>query len=112
MPVNPELLAQALMQARQSALPRGQIEEGNIDLFNRPQVRNPDGSVSTVFSMSQSDGQHEVLIPRVSPDGRMLSPQEAWQNYLQTGQHLGKFTSPKHATEYAQALHRQQENLK
>lgn len=79
---------------------------GNIDLTNRPRVQNDDGSISTVRSMSFQDVDgHEVLVPTVSPDGRVLSDEEAIALYRATGQHLGKFTTPEAATDFAQRIH-------
>lgn len=91
----------------------GKITAGNIDLANRPQVKNPDGSISTVRSMSfsESQGGAEILIPTVSPDGKLLTNKEAIDLYHQTGQHLGIFDTPQHADAYAQALHKTQEQF-
>lgn len=85
------------------------IEPGNIDILNRPEVQNPDGSISTVRSISVNIDGVEVLIPTVSPNGRIMSDDEAVQRYLQTGEHLGKFRTPAEATAYANALHDQQD---
>jgi hypothetical protein len=84
----------------------GQTERGNVDLFAQPKVTNPDGTTSTVDSLSVNIDGQEVLLPTVTPDGRHLkSPEEAIAEYQQSGKHLGKFDSPASATAYAQQLH-------
>lgn len=87
------------------------LEPGNIDLAARPVVQNPDGTISTVRSLSFGTDQGEVLIPTVSDDGRLLSDDEAIQNYYQTGRHLGIFATPEEATSYAESLHGAQEQF-
>lgn len=87
----------------------GRYGLGNIDLYNRPQVRNADGSISTVRSLSFNDGNNEVLIPTVSNDGRILSDNDAIDNYYKTGQYLGKFNTVDEANNYAQRLHNEQD---
>ena len=79
-------------------------EPGNIDLFNRPSVLNPDGSRSTVRSISINEGGIEVLIPTVVRN-RVVSNQEAIDEYRRTGKHLGKFSSVREADAYAKRLH-------
>ena len=83
---------------------------GNIDLTSRPRVRNPDGTISTVRSMSIGTDQGEVLIPTVIGD-RVVSEQEAIDYYMKSGQHLGIFPDTKTADAYAKALHKQQEQF-
>lgn len=90
------------------AAPRGQLQAGNIDLHKRPVVHNKDGSISTVRSMSVNFDGQEVLIPTVSPDGKILSDEDAIQLYRKTGQHLGKFKSVRDADAYAEQLHNEQ----
>jgi hypothetical protein len=86
-----------------------QLEEGNIDLYNRPLVKNPDGSTSTVRSITVGmDGRHYVL-PTVHPEGRIMSNDEAVDYFKKTGQHLGAFDDPKAADDFAEQLHKQQE---
>ena len=62
---------------------------GNIDLTQRPIVPNPDGSFSTVRSMSFNE--------------------DAIKHYRDTGQHLGKFGTVQEADAYAEQLHKDQE---
>jgi hypothetical protein len=92
-------------------LPNGMVKEGNIDLTKRPVVRNKDGSISTVRSMSVNFDGVEYLIPTVSPAGAVVSDDEAIKMFLNSGQHLGVFANPSYATEYAKRLHEQQEKM-
>jgi len=89
----------------------GLIERGNIDLFSRPIVKNPDGTISTVRSTSFNVDGQEVLVPTVTDDGKIISDEEALMKYFETGKHLGKFETPDQATQYAKKLHEQQANL-
>jgi len=95
----------------QPQLARGQRTAGNIDLTNRPTVRNPDGSISTVRSISANFDGNEVLIPTVSDDGRILSDDDAIAAYQRTGRNLGVFDTPENATAYAESLHSQQAQM-
>ncbi len=97
------------MFAGQGAFPQGEVEHGNIDLNNRPKVANPEtGGESTVWSMSIGTPKGEVLIPRVSDDGRILSKDEAIKQFHKSGKHLGIYSSPEEATQVAEAIHQQQ----
>ncbi len=87
---------------------RGLLSPGNLSLNNRPQVVNPDGSISTVRSMSVNFGDGETLIPTVGYGGGILSDDEAVAEYLRSGRHLGKFDTVDNADAYAERLHNQQ----
>ena len=91
--------------------PAFQKPVGNIDLNNRPIVKNEDGSISTVRSMSFNEDGKEILIPTISDDGRVMSDNEAIQVYRQTNRYLGKFDSIEEANKYAENLHNSQEKL-
>ena len=82
---------------------------GNIDVTKQPIVQNPDGTVSTVRSMSANINGKEVLLPTVSQDGRILSNQEAIDEYKRTGRNLGVFNTVEEANNAAQNLHLQEQ---
>lgn len=100
---------------------KGLIEPGNLNLNNRPIVKNSDGSISSEYSVSIGDDKgREILVPTVvngrflTPDGKKPksgSPEEkqmfkrAVQHYEQTGEHLGIFKSPEDADAYAERVH-------
>ena len=96
-----------------SSDPIGRMGAGNIDLYNRPQYRQPDGSLSTVNSISIGTDEGEVLIPTIGRDAKgnpvQWTDDEAIENYFRTGQYLGKFKTPEEADRYAEMLHNQQE---
>ena len=94
----------------------GRYGRGNIDLYNRPQYINEDGSVSTVRSMSFGDEfGNEILVPTIAFDKNgspySMSDDEAIARYYETGEYLGLFKSIEEAEEYAEKLHEQQEQL-
>jgi hypothetical protein len=90
------------------ALEAGLLIPGNIDLNARPVVRNPDGSISTVRSMSVGMDDRQYLIPTVSDEGTILPEQEAIELFRKSGRHLGVFDTPENASAYAKELSRMQ----
>ena len=115
---DPELMERTLaaydqshpeVQGPSSANAYGAVEPGNIDLSRRPWVQNEDGSVSTVRSMGINMDGKEYLIPTVSDDGRVMSDDEAVDEFRRSGRHLGVYDSPEASTAAAEAIHRDQE---
>ena len=87
----------------------GLLVPGNINIHQRPVVKNADGSISTVRSMTFTDDDgRAVLIPTVLPGRGVVPPQQAIDHYYRTGEHLGIFEHPDLADAYARALHEQQ----
>lgn len=94
----------------------GMKQAGNINIMHRPNVSNPDGTWSSVRTISIGTDKGEVLIPTVSDgsDGkppRVMTNDEAIAEYKRTGKNLGIFDTPEHATAYAEKLHEQQAHL-
>lgn len=77
---------------------------GNLPLDIRYQVKNQDGTVSTVRTISIGTNQGEVLIPTVV-GGRVVSDDEAIAHYERTGENFGTFRTPSEATAFAEKLH-------
>lgn len=97
--------------------PIGQYGKGNIDLYNRPQVENEDGSISTVESLGFYDEKEgskfygkEVLIPTVVRN-TVVDDETAIAYYYRTGEYLGVFNTIQESNDYAWQLHLQQEVL-
>ena len=86
---------------------------GNVDLSNRPQYQNEDGSISTVDSVSFNIDGQEILLPAVWMKGgkpyHSYNDAEIIQHYYDTGEYLGKFDTPEEADAYAQKLHEDQD---
>lgn len=82
---------------------------GNIDLEKRPVVKNPDGTVSTVSSMSFNEDGKEILIPTITADGKPMTEQQAIDYYHTTGQNLGSFNTVDEANAAAERIHKSEE---
>ncbi len=90
---------------------------GNLNLWTRPRVKNPDGSLSTVSSMGMQDEDpnsphfgKEILVPQVIPDatGKYYTDTKgdaARQRYYRTGEQLGVFDTPAESDRYGAQLH-------
>lgn len=91
----------------------GLTTPSNIDVNDRIPAINKDGSISTVRSITITEGsdldkEHAVVIPTVI-NGEVVSNKEAIDHYRLTGEHLGKFTTEEEANRYAEDLHKEQE---
>lgn len=91
----------------------GQYGAGNIDLYDRPQYRNANGSISTVDSTSYNIDGQEVLLPTVwNRNGtpyHSSNDEEILQRYRDTGEYLGKFSTVEETNDYAEKLHLEQQ---
>lgn len=85
----------------------GLLSEGNIDLDNRPNVDNGDGTYSTVRTMTfEDDKGRTILVPTVI-NGEVVSDDDAIKHYRKTGEHMGIFSSQDAADKYDQQLHKE-----
>lgn len=87
--------------------PKGMVQPGNLDAYNRKVLHNPDGSYSTASTISIGTDKGEVLIPTVV-DGQRLSSQDAIAHYRKTGENFGTFSTPSDADAFAVSLHNSQ----
>jgi hypothetical protein len=85
----------------------GPVVQGNIDLHNRPVVKNPDGSISTVRSITVGFGDKTYVLPTVV-GGKVVGDEEAIAHFRKTGEHLGAFKRLEDAEAYSQRLHQEQ----
>ncbi len=91
----------------------GLVVPGNINLWAQPVIRNPNGSYSTVKSVSYTcqpgwpcRGKLEVLMTSVWPGSSVTASGDAvWKHFVATGKHLGQFDTPAHANAYGNRLH-------
>lgn len=82
----------------------GMLTPGNIDLNNRPVVKNPDGTSSTVSTMTIEEDGKTILLPTIV-NGKRVSEDEAIKHYHDTGEQMGIFDSEKSADAYDRQLH-------
>ena len=84
------------------------ITEGNLPLGIKYKVKNQDGSISTVRTISIGVDGGEVVIPTVLK-GKVVSDEEAIAHYEQTGANFGTFRDPNEAKAFSEWLHNKHE---
>lgn len=76
---------------------------GNYDLGDRQVVQNPDGTISTEYSIViEEDGEY-IVIPTVI-GGRIVPEEEAVEFYHRTGLNHGKYKSEKEAVKASKEI--------
>ena len=65
---------------------------------------NPDGSISTVRTISFNDGSGEILIPTVVGN-KVVSNEDAINHYRKTGESFGTFKTVEDADRWADYIH-------
>lgn len=100
-----------MLPITKSSVP-GMLQNGNIDLDNRIQVDNGDGTFSTLRSITiEQDGRY-ILIPTLNPKGQPLDDDDAVTLYEYTGEHLGIFDTQDAADSFAKKLSQYMERAK
>lgn len=79
---------------------------GSGNIYHRPFVHNGDGTTSTMVSQVFSDGDGHHVIMNVTPDGQILSGDEAQKRYYEVGDNgVATFDSLDDALNFDAALH-------
>ena len=86
------------------------VKPGNLPLGVRYRVPNPDGSISTVRTMSVGTDEGEFLIPTIV-NNQLLSDDAAIDHFFNTGENFGLFDSIEAADDFANRLHLSHENF-
>lgn len=86
--------------------PKGVVVPGTTDLTKQPEVMTPEGDPATVRSIGVQFDDGYYLLPTVTPDGRLLSDDEAIEEFKSTGKHLGIFESQHDSDLYGWKLHK------
>jgi hypothetical protein len=85
----------------------GLLVPGNININDRPPVKYQ-GGIATVrsisFGVEWRGRRAEVLVPTVV-GGAVVSDRRALARFNASGQFLGLFDTPQHASMYAEKLH-------
>src|SRR5579864_1179605 len=82
-----EKLKQELLQLQKMQGTLVGPQAPTLDPGSQPAVQNPDGSISTVRTAGFNIDGKEVNLPTVSPEGKIMSNEEAIDQYRRTGKH-------------------------
>jgi len=85
------------------------VVPGNLKLIGRPRVKDGD-KTATVRSAGRLDDRDglETVYPTVVK-GKLVSPEEGWQHYLKTGEHLGKYANWQIGEAAGQSIHNEEQ---
>jgi hypothetical protein len=93
-----------------SVYPKGLKRKGNLSPSNFiAEVKNDDGSTSTIRTIGVNFGDGETVIPTVHPDGYIMSDDESIERYKETGESFGTFDTVESAKMYSEQLHKEHE---
>ena len=82
----------------------GRWDSGNI--YQRPFVKNDDGTTSTMVSQVFTDDNGNHVIMNVTPDGKILSDEDAQKRYYEVGDNgVATFDNLDDALKFDNALH-------
>ena len=81
------------------------------DLVDRPEVRTQEGP-ATLNSVGIGTDEGEMLLPQVRRGlDRLMTPEEAFEHYLRTGEHLGIFDTIEESNAEGERLSREQYDI-
>ena len=88
----------------------GRYGKGNVDLYNRPILKNADGTISTVDSVTFQFDDKFIVLPTIVRDAngnpvRLENDEDIVAHYVKTGEYLGEFDTQEEADAYAVKLH-------
>lgn len=90
--------------------PEDFVEPPTINIDEREVVTLGNGEWGTEDSIIIKDGNNYVVIPTII-NGKKVPDKKAIKHYYDTNEHLGKFKRQKEADEYAEWLHKRQEQF-
>lgn len=92
---------------RTTGVSTGLTNPGNLNPYDRPVLKNADGSISTTSSTGVGTDRGETIIPTVV-DGVRLTPEQAMAEFRKTGGNFGSYKTIEQGDIAATALHNDQ----